>query len=406
MNRWLQRTGGVVGLILAAWLVSTVAPASVQPDDAVVDVRPEPGRFLFWTPAEQKFGYRNMERIFPTRVVSRGSAAIAELPRAKGELPLNFVHNGQPVDTDAFMRDTNVEGLLVMVRGRVVLERYGADLTANERWTSWSVAKSITSTLVGAAIQDGFIHSIEDPVTRYLPELSGSAYDAVTLRQLLTMTSGVRWSEDYRDPHSDVNQFAHLSEHSGHSVLDYMAGLKRETQPGTRFVYKTGETDLIGLLVSRATHKGLADYLSEKIWSHAGMARDAVWALDASGSELSGCCLSMTLEDYARFGLFFMDGGHAGGRQVLPANWVSEATHWAVRGDTANLGYGFQWWVGEDKTYQALGIFGQAMYFDPRHELLVVVLGSWPSASDKGRFAERQAFFEALSKAVSSAPPG
>jgi len=405
MNHRLQRIAGLASLVLGVSLVCHAALAATQAGAAAVEVQPSPGRFLFWTPAEQRFGYRNMERIFPTRVVSRGTAAVFELPRAKGELAVNFVHHGRPLDTTTFMRDTNVEGLLVIDHGRVLLERYGPDLTANERWTSWSVAKSITSTLLGAAIQDDFIHSIEDPVTRYLPELSGSAYDTVTIRQLLTMTSGVRWSEDYRAPHSDVNQFAHLSEHPGHSILDYMAGLQREAPAGTRFVYKTGETDLIGLLVSRATHKGLADYLSEKIWSRTGMARDAVWALDARGSELSGCCLSMTLEDFGRFGLFFMNGGRAGGQQVLPANWVSDATHWAIRGDTANLGYGFQWWIGADRTYQALGIFGQAMYFDPRDELLVVVLSAWPSASDKERFAERQAFFEAVSKAVHWAPP-
>jgi len=249
MDHRLQRIAGLASLVLGVSLVCHAALAATQAGAAAVEVQPSPGRFLFWTPAEQRFGYRNMERIFPTHVVSRGTAAVSELPRAKDEPAVNFVDNGRSVDTATFMRDTNVEGLLVIDHGRVLLERYGPDLTANDRWTSWSVAKSITSTLLGAAIQEGFIHSIEDPVTRYLPELSG-----------------------------------------------------------------------------RATHKGLADYLSEKIWSRTGMAREAVWALDARGSELSGCCLSMTLEDFGRFGLFFMNGGRAGGQQVLPANWVSEAT--------------------------------------------------------------------------------
>jgi len=211
MDHRLQRIAGLASLVLGVSLVCHAALAATQAGAAAVEVQPSPGRFLFWTPAEQRFGYRNMERIFPTHVVSRGTAAVSELPRAKDEPAVNFVDNGRSVDTATFMRDTNVEGLLVIDHGRVLLERYGPDLTANDRWTSWSVAKSITSTLLGAAIQEGFIHSIEDPVTRYLPELSG-------------------------------------------------------------------------------------------------------------------CCLSMTLEDFGRFGLFFMNGGRAGGQQVLPANWVSEAT--------------------------------------------------------------------------------
>ena len=186
------------------------------------------------------------------------------------------------------------------------------------------------------------------------------------------------------------------------SAVSYMAKLPRQAPPGAQFVYKTGETDLIGLLVARATGKHLAEYLSETVWSRAGMARDAVWATDAKGDEMGGCCLSTTLEDYGRFGLFFLHGGEAGGVQVLPPGWVREATAAAIRSDTVDFGYGFQWWVAPDGSYQALGVFGQAVYFDSKDDLLAVVLSAWPSASDSDRFAERQAFFAAVRSAAAA----
>lgn len=393
----LAALAAIVLLVLAYPIGVTHA----QTTGTGAEPQPDPHRLLFWSPSEQRFGYRNMERMFPTRTVERGSKSVP-LVRSEAEPPVSFEFQGRGIDIETFMRDTDVAGLLVVSRGRVVLERYGLGLTSNDRWTSFSVAKSITSTLVGAAIQDGAIGSVDDPVTRYLPDLAGSAYETVTIRHLLTMTSGVRWSEDYRDPHSDVNQLAFVTGQPGDPVVGYMAKLPREAPPGTHFVYKTGESDLIGLLVARATRRHLADYLSETIWSRAGMGRDAAWVVDAKGNELGGCCLSMTLEDYGRFGLFFLHGGVVAGVNVLPPGWVQEATIPAVRSDAAGLSYGFQWWAAPDGTYQAIGVFGQAMYFDPKDDLLAVVLSAWPSASDRERSAERQAFFNAIKSAAAA----
>ncbi len=289
------------------------------------DVMPAKGKsILFWTPAEQAAGYRRIEEVFPTRTVKRG-VTVHPLPRAAGPEPkVAFTFEGKAFDTDSYMRAYNVAGLLIIKDGKIVLERYGLGRTADDRWTSFSVAKSVTSTLVGAAIQDGKIKSLNEPVTTYIPELKGSAYEGVTVRQMLMMSSGVKWNEDYTDPKSDVavSGFEPVKGKTN-PIVAYMARLPREAAPGTKFNYNTGETDLVGVLVSKATGKSLAQYASEKIWQPYGMGQDAIWMLDPGGQERGGCCISMTLRDYGRVGLFIAGGGKAGGKQIVPPGWTA-----------------------------------------------------------------------------------
>jgi CubicO group peptidase (beta-lactamase class C family) len=358
---------------------------------------PPPTGFLFWTPAQQRIGYRNIEKIFPTRVVKRG-ATVFELPSDAATLTVSYQYQGSQWNTEKFMRANHVAGLLVIQHGKIKLERYGLGQTAHDRWTSFSVGKSVTSTLIGAAIKDGAIKSLESPIVDYIPALKGSAYDGVTIRQLLTMTSGVKWNEDYADPKSDVNQFAQGAPgpDGENPIVGYMKKLPREAPPGSKWVYKTGESDLMGVLLARATHKHPADYLSEKIWSKYGMERDAVWMLDRSGDELGGCCISMTLKDYGRFGLFFMQGGKIGGGvSILPDGWIAEATRAQVPH------YGFQWWVKQDDgSYDAEGIFGQTIHVDPKRDLVIVTNSAWPTADDDKYWNNGSAYFAAVADAL------
>jgi CubicO group peptidase (beta-lactamase class C family) len=373
-----------------ACLISTLALAAGAPE------LPPPTGFLFWTPAQQRIGYRNIEKIFPTRTVKRG-ARVLELPSDSGKLTVSYRYQGSQWSTEKFMRENHVAGLLVIQHGRIKLERYGLGETAHDRWTSFSVGKSVTSTLIGAAIKDGAIKSLESPIVDYIPALKGSAYDGVTVRQLLTMTSGVKWNEDYADPKSDVNQFALGEPGPGgeNPIVAYMKKLPREAPPGSKWVYKTGESDLMGVLLARATHKHPADYLSEKIWSKYGMERDAVWMLDRSGDELGGCCISMTLKDYGRFGLFFMQGGRIDGVSILPEGWVAEATKAQVPH------YGFQWWVMQDDgSYDAQGIFGQTIHVDPKSDLVIVTSSAWPAADDDKYWKNGSAYFAAVADAL------
>ena len=214
------------------------------------------------------------------------------------------------IDVDAYMKEQRTAGLVIIQDGKVRLEKYGLDFSGDGKWTSFSVAKSMTSTLVGAAIKDGYIKSIDDKVSAYIPDLKGSVYDDVSIAQLLTMTSGVKWNEDYGDPKSDVALFnKHKAEEGVDVTVSYMRKLPREAPAGTKWVYKTGETNLIGVLVSQATKKTLSQYLSEKVWAPFGMEQDASWLLGPTGHEISGCCIQASTRDYARFGLFMLGGG-------------------------------------------------------------------------------------------------
>lgn len=341
---------------------------------------------LFWDQPTRERNFRQMERVFPGYVVKAGSR-VKPLP-AGATLPVD----GATVD--AYMKANNVAGLIVVQDGRVRLERYGLGFGREGRWTSFSVAKSFTSTLVGAAIKDGFIKSVEEPVTRYIPELAGSGYDEVTIAQLLTMTSGVRWNEDYTDPNSDVaRMYAKPAPAGMDATVAYMRTLPRETRPGEKFVYKTGETNLIGVLVSNAIgDRSIATYLSESIWQPYGFEQDAFWMVDPTGQEVSGCCLSVSLRDYARMGLFALEGG--GG--LVPDGWIAEATRPHVTLNAAGFGYGYQWWTYPGGLYGGQGIFGQSITVDPKTKTVVAIVSAWPKATGSDLTMPRLKFVSEL----------
>ena len=281
---------------------------------------------LTWTQKQQLERYPAIEKVYQVATIKKGDK-VHELPAGQPIDP-KITIRGKTQDFDAFMKQWRISGVIVVKDGKVVMEKYGMGRTPDQRWTSFSVAKSMTSTLIGAAMKDRYIRSIYDPITRYIPELEGSAYDGVSLRQVMTMTSGVKWSEDYADPKSDVS-LSGTQPYNGriNPLIEYMSKLKRDAPAGSKFVYNTGETDLAGIALSRAlAGKSIADYASEKIWAPFGMEQDGLWMVDKAGHERGGCCMSMTLRDYARVGLFMLGGGKAGGKDVLPAGWVEEAT--------------------------------------------------------------------------------
>lgn len=354
---------------------------------------PKPGTPLaHWSDAERLGGFRFFDKVLPSQTVKRGTS-VYPLPEADRKIDPRMTFEGEELSVDEFMEENRVSGLIAVKDGGIVLERYAFGRKPDQRWVSFSVTKSITATLAGAAIADGYIKSLDDKVTRYLPELKGGAYDAVSIRDLLTMRSGVAWNEDYADPTSDVYQVGMLPPIGGlNPTLRYMKALKRAAPPGKEFLYNTGETDLAGLLVSAAVGKPLSEYLSEKIWAPFGMESDALWPKDTGGHERGGCCLNMTLRDYARFGLFAMSGGIAGGKPVLPKDWMAEAT----RAHVAKPAYGYFWWVRKDGGYQATGIHGQGIHVLPQQGLVVAVNSAWPRGWDQNYFARQLAMVEAI----------
>jgi len=351
---------------------------------------------LFWNQAQRDAGFRALDRLpvlAKARVVAAGTTPSALPPGPPLALPL---------DVDAFMAQQRSAALVILQGGRLRLERYGLGFDAQGRWTSFSVAKSLTSTLLGAAVRDGRIRSLDDKVSDYIQEMKGSAYDAVSIRDLLTMTSGVRWNENYADPQSDVARFnKHRPEPGVDALVSYLRQLPRVAPVGTRWNYSTGETNLVGVLVTRATGKPLADYLSEKIWRPAGMEQQATWMLSRTGQEISGCCIQAATRDFARFGQFILDGARVGGQPIVPDDWLAQAT--TRRADTGQpgRGYGYQWWTYDDGSFAARGIFGQGIFIDPKRRLVIASNGDWAGgASSRVDGAARDDFYKAVQKAI------
>jgi CubicO group peptidase (beta-lactamase class C family) len=379
-------------LVALAALTATAAGAQ--------SLRPGTPSILRWTPEQQTEWYPAIETIYRSATVKRGDQ-VRPLPKADRQLEtLSYSHAGTDWTIDGYMKANNVSGIMMVKDGKVVLERYGLGRKPEDRWISFSVTKSITSTLIGAAIKDGKIKSVDDAVTTYIPELKGSAYDGVTIRQFLTMSSGVKWNEDYADPNADVARAgARVLEPGVNPIVSYMKALPRENAPGTKFHYDTGETDLAGILLSNAVGKSLSEYASEKLWQAYGMERDATWLTDMAGHERGGCCLSMALGDYARVGQFMLDGGKAQGKEILPDGWIAQATTSQITNGAPPTGYGYFWWTGAAGSYQASGIFGQSITVIPDDRLVIVINSAWPTAVGRDLFIARSAFLRAVTAA-------
>ncbi len=395
MLKWLFRL--VAFVVLPTVVIVGLVYAMADPESKrLMRHMPTNRSVLFWSQDTRDATFRAMDRLSimaKTREVAIGPKAY-ELPAGP---PLKLDD-----EVDRFMRDQRSAALIIIHDGKVRLEKYGMDFTAQGRWTSFSVAKSITSTLVGAAIKDGYIKSLDDKVADYVAELKGSAYADVSIRQLLTMTSGIGWNEDYTDRNSDVARFnEHKAGPGEDQTASYMKTLKRVHPAGTKWNYSTGETNLVGILVSSATKKPLAQYLSEKIWAPFGMEQKATWILGKTGHEISGCCLNAATRDFARFGLFMLNGGKVNGQAILPEGWIEMATTKQADINSAGNGYGFQWWTQDDGDYLARGIFGQGIFIDPKRKLVIAVNGNWPKASDpNGLDAQRLRFYETVQKAI------
>ncbi len=373
---------GALGLGGLGWFASLDAETR-----GLLAALPTNANVLSWTIPQRDAAFRAMDRL-PVLAEAR------EIAPSDHPLPLPA---GKPLTipgVDAYMASQRAAGLVIVQDGKVRFERYGLDFGPQGRWTSFSVAKSFTSTLVGAAIKDGFIKSLDDKVSQYIPDLKGSAYDDVSVAQLLTMSSGVRWNEDYEDPKADVAMFNNAEPEKGmDATVSYMRKLPRAHPPGTVWHYNTGETNLIGVLVSSAVKKPLAQYLEEKIWKPAGMEAKATWLLGKTGHEIAGCCLQATTRDFARMGLLVLANGNAAGQQIVPADWFAAAIHKQKDIGEPGHGYGYQWWTYDDGSVAAQGIFGQGIFIDPKRHLVIASNANWTRATEGPEGDAREAFY-------------
>jgi CubicO group peptidase (beta-lactamase class C family) len=352
------------------------------------------GDFLLWSPMIQREAFLNWDRIWATRAIPAG--APKPLPVARQPLDFTFESNGKSYTLDEIKRWEFVRGLLVMKHGEIRLERYAMNLAPGRCWQASSMTKSLTSILMGAAIHDGAIRGVEQKVTDFLPEFKGTAYQPVTIRDLLQMASGVAWFESTEDLNSDVAQYIRaIAARRPGWIVNHLRQLKRSEPAGTQFYYNTGDTFLLGLILRRATGMTMAEYCARKVWQPMGCEHDGYFLLDSDdGIEVAGSCSGATLRDYARWGLLMLaDGVAATGERILPEGWVAESTapsapnfaydHYGARGtqttESRNLGgYGYLWWVFDRGESQARGSYGQWIYVSPRHHTVAVILGAIP----------------------------
>ena len=375
------------------------------------------------TPETQAAAFRSQDQVWPVRAIRRGEGVRPLPPHARSLADLTFEAGEVRLGVGDYMDRWRTAGLLILKRGEIALERYGMGAGPQSRWTSFSTAKSMTATLAGAALHDGAIGSLDDPCEAYVPQLRGSAYEGVTIRNVLRMSSGVAWREDDdADGRSEVHRLgrAMVSRRPG-AILDLMCKLPRAQPQGVVFNYSTGESCLLGALVAAATGRTLADYGAATIWGPAGMEANAYWQLESDdGLELGGLGVSARLRDLGRFGLLVLEDGDAvGGRRVLPPGWRdlagqpdSAPTAFGRLMPGSPAGYCYHWWAPSHLptgihagAFVALGAYGQYIYINPAEQVVVAIQGAWRQSRDSDADTETFRLIAAAVRALRPDPP-
>ena len=305
------------------------------------------------------------------------------------ELPETYAHGGAERKLQTLLDETHTSALLVLEDGTVRFERYWLTGGRGVQWLSMSVAKSFTSALVGIAQSEGLIERLEDPISRYVENLEGSAYDGVRIRDVLQMSSGARFDEDYTNPSSEIFRLSAAFAPGG-SFDAFMRTMQREVAPGARCVYASADTQALAMLLRSATRRSLTAYTQEKLCEPLGMESPAFLMCDEQGVEAAFVGLLMTARDFAKLGELYRNGGVWGGRQIVPADFVAasvrcDAPHLApgkplVGGHPFPLGYGYQWWIpdGDRGEFSAIGVYNQYVYVDPSRGAVIVKLSANP----------------------------
>ena len=358
--------------------------------------------------------FPHMDDHFAIREMAAADTAFQFAQGSAAELPKSFSYSGNDRSTQHFIEDTDTSALLVLKDGKIRTEQYFLTGGQDVRWISWSVAKSFLSALIGIAIAEGAIASIEEPITKYVPELKSSAYTDVRIKDVLQMSSGARWNEDYSDPSSDIHRLGAVM--AGKSTLaEFVGKIEPATQPGTLCQYNSADSQALGLMLSAATGQPVADYMHEKLCQPLGMESPGYWLIDHAGVELTLGGLNLTARDFAKIGELFRNKGVWAGHQLVPESWVAES----IRSDAPHLqpgkvivgghvfpfGYGYQWWIpdGDIGEFSAIGVYNQFVYVDPSRGVVIVKLsanrkyGTTPEEAEN-REEETMAFLRAVAR--------
>jgi CubicO group peptidase (beta-lactamase class C family) len=431
----LALRGIAVGSLAAACVFAFVltgcaSPAARSPQDTIAAAKPSQAakpQFAEGGPDAEDYGasqgypigdrttfnrisflvgsHSHLDQIFEGRLVRR-STTPSPLARAASEPAVRYEYQGQTFTLDDYLARNPATGLLVARGDTILIERYQYGRNDRQRITSWSMAKTVTSMLVGIAIAEGHIHRVDDPAAAYVPALADTEYGRTSLRHLLQMSSGVRFVEEYSGQDDITRLAADTFRQVGPGGVEAVTPFNvRMAPPGTRFYYASAETQVLGLVLRNAVGRPVADYLQEKIWERMGAEADATWLIDRAGQEATYCCLNAVLRDYARLGLLLAHDGHWRGRQIIPAAWIEEATRVhpgqpqpkATNPYAATNGYGYQVWIlpGERRMFALRGIRGQVIYIDPTSRLVMVHTAVRKQARDPG-IREANALWQSL----------
>jgi CubicO group peptidase (beta-lactamase class C family) len=394
--------------ILAAATISVLVVAAIAVA-LIVGRGPLGGLLNLFADGRRAENFRTLHEVLPSNAVAaRGEVWAFE--REERPLPERYPFGGEDRATADFLRTTETTGFLVAHDGVILHEAYFQGYDERSLATSFSVAKSFVSALVGIALERGHVRSLDDPIEAYAPQLAGSAFAGVPIRDVLTMSSGVAFVEDYTSMGSDVMMLPLRLFGLRQSVADVLRRLPRERAPGSVHDYSSGDALALGLLLAGATGRSVAAFLEEVLWGPAGMEAGAAWSTDLAGHELTHAFLAATVRDYARFGRLYLDGGRRDGLQVVPAAWVEASLRPAAphlrpgarppsaSGFGAGFGYGYQWWLpdGDEGDYLAMGIWGQFVYVHPAHRIVIVKTSTDPGHAARER--ETLAVFRTIAR--------
>ena len=358
------------------------------------------------------YNFLNMDKIFPTREI-KASKNPKPLKRNIKTLPETFFFEGEEKNLQEYLDYFWSDGMIVLHKNEMVYENYWLGNNENKRHISWSVAKSFISALVGIAYEEGLIDSLDDPVTKYLDDFKETGYDGVTIKDILQMSSGVLFNEDYADYDSDINRFGRAVA-TGTSMRDFSKTLTREREPGTYMHYVSINTQVLGFLLQEVTNKSISQYLHDKIWNPLGMEDSAYFILDDVKDEFALGGLNATLRDYAKFGLLYLQNGRWNDNQIISKQWIEDSHSTdgihlvpGERETSSNpWGYGYQWWVPgfPDTDYTASGVYNQYIYIDPLSEIVIAKTSSNYKYTSELQMSKdmHMAMFRAIANHISS----
>ncbi|TCL08758.1 hypothetical protein BXY66_0796 [Shimia isoporae] len=383
-GKWLGRillmfilAAAVVGFVKREELMRLMAVNSLFAEDKIVH------------------NFSHMNGAFLSREVARGDGPVINLPSGpEAELPAR---------TSQWVEDRNVTALVVLKDGALVHESYHLGTQDTDQRISWSVAKSYLSALMGILVSEGHIESIDDPVTKYAPLLTGTAYDGATVKNVLQMSSGVTFNEDYLDYDSDINRMGRVVALGG--TLDGFAASLNETfaPPGKQFQYVSIDTHVLGMVIRGATGRDVASLLSEKIVSKLGYEASPYYVTDGEGVAFVLGGLNIRTRDYAKFGQMFLQNGMANGEQIVPADWVAASTVPSANTGEGKLHYGYQWWMPKDPRegeFFGIGVYGQYIYIDRAAGVVIAVNSADRKFKDKGVNDDNIALFREIASGL------